>query len=106
MKRTQLQLEDPVYEALRRRAYETRTSMAGLVREAVGAYLKLDRGGRSSPGSGGPGARRRTHVPRLSFIGCFRSTDGDLRPVSERHDEALARAFMHRTGPAPRPKHR
>jgi hypothetical protein len=86
MKRTQLQLEDPVYEALRRRAYESRTSMAGLVREAVKTYLGF------RPRTA-PSAKRPAFVRRPSFIGCIRTKQGALSPVSERHDEALARAY-------------
>jgi hypothetical protein len=84
MKRTQLQLEDPVYDALRRRAHDARTSIAGVVREALKAYLPV----RPQPA----GARKSR---RPSFIGCCCTAQGSLKPVSERHDEALARAFKH-----------
>ena len=97
MRRTQLQLDDPVYEALRRRAYDTRTSIAGVVREALKAYLVL------RPRHA-PREKRPEPVRRPSFVGSFRSDDGALRPVSERHDEALALAFRHGAGPARRPR--
>ncbi|MEK7477115.1 MAG: CopG family transcriptional regulator [Candidatus Coatesbacteria bacterium] len=97
MKRTQLQLDDPVYEALRRRAYDTRTSIAGVVREALKAYLVL-------PPHPAPRGNRPVPVRLPSFVGSFRSDDGALRPVSERHDEALALAFWHGPKPARRPR--
>jgi hypothetical protein len=84
MKRTQIQLADPVYDTLRQRAYETRTSIAGVVREALSAYL-LPRPK--------PAGQRKPRRP--SFIACCRTAQGSLKPVSERHDEALARAFGH-----------
>ena len=96
MKRTQLQLEEPVYDALRRRAYERRTSIAGVVREALKAYLVL-------PAQPGPRGRP-VPVRRPSFVGSFRSDDGALAPVSERHDEALALAFWHGPKAARRPR--
>ncbi|MBI3998749.1 MAG: ribbon-helix-helix protein, CopG family [Armatimonadetes bacterium] len=82
MKRTQVQLDEHLYEALRRRAFEQGRSISALVRESLAQYL-------------GTGKRR----PRLSrddftFIGAGRSRQGRLSPVSERHDEALAAAFM------------
>jgi len=84
MKRTQLQLDDHVYDALRRRAYESRSSIAGVVREALKAYLALR-----------PRVVRMPQARRPSFVGSFRTAQRSPRPVSERHDAALARAFKH-----------
>ncbi len=42
MHRTQVSLDKPLYEELRRRAFERRVSMALLVREALAEYLGLD----------------------------------------------------------------
>ena len=39
MKRTQIQLDEQTYERLRKTAYERKTSVAGVIREAVGEYL-------------------------------------------------------------------
>jgi hypothetical protein len=88
MKRTQLQLEDPVYDALRRRAYESRTSMAGVVREAVKTYLGV-------PPRPATRLKRPAPARRLSITGCFKTRPGALRSVAEQHDIALARAFQH-----------
>jgi plasmid stability protein len=43
MKRTQIYLEEELYERLRRAAYEGRTSMAQVVREALVEYLAEER---------------------------------------------------------------
>ena len=48
MRRTQISLDEPMYEALRRIAFERHTSMAQMVREALVAYIA------EPPGAGGP----------------------------------------------------
>ena len=82
MKRTQLQLDDRTYEALRARAYGKRQSVACVVREALQEYLK-------------PELKRtpRVDYTLLSFIGSCKDRSRKFRPVSERHDEALAEAY-------------
>ena len=87
MKRALIQLQDSLHASLRRRAYEQGTSIAGLVREAVRAYLN----------SGSVKSRPASHerLKHLSFIASGRSSQGRLSPVSERHDEALEKAFRH-----------
>lgn len=79
MKRTQIQLDEETYRRLREEAHARRTSMAGLVREAVRALVGL-----------GPKSKR---LEEFTFVGSGRSRQGDLAPVSERHDEALTRAL-------------
>jgi len=42
MHRTQFSLDEPLYEALRRRAFDRRVSMSEVVREALADYLGLE----------------------------------------------------------------
>ena len=39
MHRTQISLDEPLYEAVRRRAFERRISMSRMVRDALAYYL-------------------------------------------------------------------
>ena len=39
MKRTQIQLDEDTFERLRKTAYERKTSVAAVIREALGEYL-------------------------------------------------------------------
>ena len=79
MKRTQIQLEDHVYEDLRQRAHKERRSISALVREALTAR---------------PASRRsrQVRVQDFGFVGSGRSRQVPGRPVSEHHDAALAEA--------------
>ena len=77
MKRTQLQLEDKIYELLRRKAFEENISMAFLVRRALERYLTEQQTGR-------PG------IEAFTFIGSGRSKQDLNGPISEWHDDALA----------------
>lgn len=79
MKRTQIQLDDQTYRRLREEAHARHTSRAALVREALRKYLGLQ--------------RKRRSVADFTFIGSGRSHQGQLKPVSERHDEALTEAL-------------
>ncbi len=76
MRRTQIQLDEPTYQLLRKQAFERGVSMATLLREAVGQYLVPK--------------RKQFRIEELTFIGSGYSDQGDLAPISERHDEALA----------------
>ena len=80
MRRTQIQLDEPTYDMARRRAFSEGKSMAAVVREALTQYLT-------------PGAARPMTMDDFTFIGSGRSKSGDPRPLSERHDEALADDF-------------
>lgn len=82
MKRAQIQVEEEVYELLRHRAYKEKKSIAGVIREIV----KRDISKTSS--------HHPTSVKDFTFIGRGRSRQGSLKPVSERHDEALEEAFQ------------
>jgi hypothetical protein len=81
MKRTQIQLDEELYELIRHRAFKEKKSIAGVIREIVkGDVSESDHHPSSS-------------VNDFAFIGTGRSKQGRLRPVSERHDEALEEAF-------------
>ncbi|MGH7371904.1 MAG: ribbon-helix-helix protein, CopG family [Candidatus Methylomirabilales bacterium] len=81
MKRTQIQLDERIYETLRRRAFEKGCSISALIRELLAHALGTGR------------ARRRPTMKDFTFIGAGRSSQGRLSPVSERHDEALEEAL-------------
>ena len=80
MKRTQLQLDEATYEAVRSTAFDRGVSMAAVVRESLRQYLAID----SAPV---------WKLDDLTFVGSGRSSRTGLEPVSERHDEALAEDF-------------
>ena len=78
MVRTQIQLDEVTYRAARRVAFERHVSLSAVVREALAAAL--------------PGVQRPSRRADFAFVGAGRSRQGNLAPVSERHDEALAEA--------------
>lgn len=82
MKRAQIQLEEEVYELLRHRAFKEKKSIAGVIREIVRKDISQSDHRLSSP------------VKNFRFIGVGRSKQGPLKPVSERHDEALEEVFQ------------
>lgn len=82
MKRTQIQLDDRTYQALRRAAHDQGRSMSSVAREAIARGLDV-----------APEKRRLTMRDFESMIGMGASDDGDLAPVSVNHDEALAEAL-------------
>lgn len=82
MKRTQIQLDERTYEALRRRAFEKGCSISALIRELLAHAL-------------GPGrAKKRPTIKDFTFIGAGRSEQDRFSPVSERHDDALEEALI------------
>ena len=84
MHRTQIQIDERTYAALRRRAYEEGRSLSALVRDMLAEALGTDR----------PPPKR--SLAQFASIGVGRSRQGKLRPVSERHDEALVEAIAKR----------
>ena len=75
MVRTQVQLDEQTYEALRRIAHRQHTSMSSVVREMLHEQLAIPE----------------SHPPQLlSFIASGASGHND---TAERHDEILAEAF-------------
>ncbi len=81
MKRTQIQLDEWTYEALRHQAYQQGCSISALIRNTLVQSLTT----RKSKG--------RLSIKHFTFIGAGRSQQGQLEPVSERHDEALAKTL-------------
>lgn len=82
MRRTQIQLDDVTYERLRNQAHARRVSMAEIIRDALRTHLGLE-SWVASPDS-------------FTFVASGRSEQGQLAPVSERHDEALDQALATR----------
>jgi predicted CopG family antitoxin len=82
MKRAQVQIDEEVYELLRHRAFKEKKSIAGIIREIVKKDISQS------------DHRRSSSVKNFKFIGVGRSKQGSLKPVSERHDEALEEAFQ------------
>lgn len=80
MKRTQLQLDEPTYQLLRTRAFEEGSSLAALIRKILHQHL-------------GVTDKRIRKVKDYQFIASGTSSQSDLTPISERHDEALAQDF-------------
>lgn len=78
MTRTQLQLDDDTYEALRQRAYQERKSLSAVARELL------------REGLGFSGGTREQSRGVFTFVGSGASGRGD---ISVRHDEALAEDF-------------
>jgi len=81
MKRAQIQIDEEMYELLRNRAFKEKKSIAGVIREIVKKDIsQSDR-------------HRSNSIKDFTFIGVGRSKQGPLKPVSERHDEALKETF-------------
>lgn len=81
MKRTQLQLEDEAFEALRKKAFTTGKSLAAVVREAVDQYL-----GRA------PAKKRKLRIEDLTWIGS--GSSGGPGDIGRNHDKYLAEDFL------------
>ena len=82
MKRAQIQLDEKVYDLLRRRAFQEKRSIAGVIREIISKEVTPS------------GRSRFSSVKDFKFIAAGQSKQGTLRPVSERHDEALEEVFQ------------
>ena len=80
MIRAHVQLDETTYRLARRKASDNGVSFASLVREALQQYLARESGNRLT-------------IEDLGFVGIGSSDQGNLSPVSERHDEALAEAL-------------
>lgn len=79
MTRTQVQLDDDTYEALRARAFRERKSMSAVVREML---------------RGGLGLEKRKPVARKKLFSFIGKGDSGRSDISERHDDYLAEDFM------------
>src|SRR5207249_609168 len=91
-KRTQLQLDEALYDAVRRRAYERRTSVAAVVRETLAERFDPPQGAPARAAKGTRGA----YPPGFSWIGIGRSGQDQRRPLSRYHDEAFAQDYQAR----------
>jgi hypothetical protein len=81
MKRAQIQLEEETFEVLRQRAFQEKKSIAGVIRELIHKEITL-----AIP-------QKSFSIKNFRFIGAGKSPQGSLKPVSERHDQALEEAF-------------
>lgn len=82
MKRTQIQIDEWIHEAVRQRAYQEGRSMSDLIRSLLAKTLKIKQ----------PPAK--LTIKDFTFIGAGHSQQSSLSPVSERHDEALQAVFQ------------
>jgi plasmid stability protein len=82
MKRAQIQLEEELFDRLRRRAFQEKRSIAGVIREILRKETTSSNRSRSSS------------MKDFKFIAVGRSRQGSHKPVSERHDEALEEVFQ------------
>ena len=82
MKRTLVQFDEEIYRKLKDRAFKQGRSMASVVRELVSQGLE-------------PSPRKKfKRAKQFSFVGAGQSSQKRQAPISERHDEALADAFI------------
>ena len=87
MKRTQIQLDEATYEAVRRKAFEQGVSMASVVRETLADALGTSRGSKS----------RKLTIEDFTFIGMGRDPNPpEDVPVSVDHDRWYAEAVAGR----------
>jgi predicted CopG family antitoxin len=82
MKRAQIQLDEEVYDLLRRRAFHEKKSIAGVIREIIQKEMTSSN---RSPSSS---------IKDFRFIAAGRSKQDILKPVSEGHDEVLKEVFQ------------
>lgn len=81
MIRTQVQLEERVWQKLRGRAFAERRSIADLMREAIRKDLGLAK------------PKRKWRLEDFTFVGAGRSRGPGAGTIAERHDEELAKAI-------------
>ena len=82
MKRTLIQLDEETYRRLRQQAFRQERSISAVVREMVAKGLESD-----------ASRQRRTRLSQFASVRAGRSKQGRLAPISEKHDEALAKAI-------------
>ena len=89
MKRTQIQLDEATYEAVRRKAFEQGVSMASVVRETLADALGTSRKSKSKS--------RKLTIDDFTFIGMGRDPNPPRDvPVSVDHDRWYAEAIASR----------
>ena len=92
MRSAHIRLDEATYALARQRASAEGISFAAFVRKAVERQLAPEnrQGKKQYPE---PGYAKPVTIEDLTFIGMGRSEQGELSPVSERHDEVLEEAF-------------
>ena len=81
MIRAHVRLDEATYRLAREKAFDNGVSFAALVRDALEHYLAREDG-------------KLLTIEDPGFVGIGSSDQGNASPVSERHDEALAEAFL------------
>lgn len=82
MVRTQIQLDEATYEALRRRAFEKGVSMSAIAREELAKALRIEK-------------PKKYSTKDFSWIGAGRSRDGRTN-IAEERDQAFVEAILER----------
>ncbi len=77
MVRTQIQLDEAIYQRVKNRAHSENRSMSALIREAVSEYM-------NAPDK----ANRKLTIDDFTFIGSGSAEHPPGRPLSVYHDEA------------------
>ena len=93
MRRAHIRLDEATYTLARQRASAEGISFAAFVRRAVEEQLAPEPK-RATNQHPRPENTKPITVEDFTFIGMGRSNQGDLSPLSERHDEALAEDFL------------
>ena len=92
MRRAHIRLDEATYTLARQRASAEGISFAAFVRNAVERQLAPENR-QTTLQNPSPDNSTPVTTEGFSFIGMGRSDQGDLSPVSERHDEVLEEAF-------------
>ena len=77
MIRTQIQLEDSMWERLRQIAFQRKSSIAAVIREMIATQVS-------------PKQKTKLRMEDFTFIGSGRSSGKGAGTISERHDEEFA----------------
>ena len=81
MIRTQIQLEDSMWERLRQIAFERKQSIAAVIREMIRTQVS-------------PKRKTKLRMEDFTFIGSGRSRGKGAGTISERHDEEFADGIL------------
>lgn len=81
MKRTQIQLEEPMFEALRQIAFQKRISVAAVMREMIKRQIS-------------PKQKSKLRLEDFTFIDSGRSHGKGAGTIAERHDEEFADTIL------------
>ena len=81
MIRTQIQLEDSMWERLRQIAFQRKSSVAAVIREMIRTQVS-------------PKRKTKLRMEDFTFIGSGRSRGKGAGTISERHDEEFADGIL------------